>query len=49
MKGMPAVFIYTLGGRNGGYHDPYDVCDKCGLEPYEGIVRLLIHSLDALR
>ena len=49
MKGMPAVFIYTLGGRNGGYHDPYDVCDKCGLEPYEGIVHLLIHSLDALR
>ena len=49
MKGMPAVFVYTLGGRIGGYHNPYDVCDKCGLEPYEGIVRLLIHSLDELR
>lgn len=49
MKGMPAVFIYTLGGRSGGYHNPYDVCDQCGLEPYDGIVRLLIHSLDELR
>ena len=44
-----AVFIYTLGGRSGGYHNPYDVCDQCGLEPYDGIVRLLIHSLDELR
>lgn len=48
-KGMPAVFVYTLGGRAGGYHNPDDVCDKCGLEPYEGIVRLLIRSLEEIR
>jgi len=48
LKGMPAVFIYTLGGRSGGYHNPYDVCDKCGLEPYDGIVRLLLHAVNGL-
>ncbi len=48
-KGMPAVFIYTLGGRVGGYHNPDDVCDKCGLESYEGIVTLLLKSLEKVR
>ena len=41
----PAIFIYTMGGKYGGYHDIYDSCDKCGLENYENIISLIINSV----
>lgn len=37
----PALFIYTLGGRIGGYHDTTDHCNSCGLDHYNGIFALL--------
>ncbi|MBO4589042.1 MAG: M28 family peptidase [Bacteroidales bacterium] len=40
----PAIFIYTLGGRYGDYHSPYDTCDKCGIEDsYEKVVRVILN------
>lgn len=44
----PAVFIYTLGGRYGGYHNPQDTCEACGLENYSGFVSLLLELLRRL-
>jgi len=40
-KKMPAIFILTMGQRYGGYHDPYDTCDRCGLENYKNFVTLI--------
>jgi hypothetical protein len=45
LKGVPAIFIYTLGGRHGGYHSPDDTCDHCGLEEYERTIRLIIEGV----
>lgn len=42
----PAIFIYTLGGRYGEYHSPYDTCDKCGVEDsYEKVMRVVLSSI----
>lgn len=41
----PAIFIYTMGGKYGGYHDMYDNCEKCGLENYENIISLIVKSV----
>jgi hypothetical protein len=48
VKGVPAMFIYTLGGRYGGYHAPSDSCEQCGLEEYEQTVRLIISGIKKL-
>lgn len=45
-KGMPAVFIYTLGGRTGGYHQPSDTPENASLSQYHNIVSLLIKGLE---
>lgn len=42
----PAIFIYTMGGKYGGYHDIYDTCDTCGLENYEKMINLIIKSIE---
>ncbi len=49
MKGMPAVFVYTMGGRTGGYHQPDDTNENCSLSAYNGTVRLFIKALEGLR
>lgn len=49
LKGMPAVFIYTMGGKTGGYHQPDDTNENCSLTAYEGIVRLFIKALEEVR
>jgi hypothetical protein len=41
----PAIFVYTMGGKYGGYHDIYDSCNKCGLENYENIISLIINAI----
>ena len=48
-KGVPAIFIYTLGGRTGGYHNPYDTSAGASLTAYEGIAHLVIDALEQLR
>lgn len=40
-KRMPALFLLTMGQRYGGYHDPKDTCDRCGLENYLNFVTLI--------
>lgn len=40
-KKVPAIFILSMGQRYGGYHDPQDTCDRCGLENYLNYVTLL--------
>ncbi|MDD4395273.1 MAG: M28 family peptidase [Bacteroidales bacterium] len=37
----PAIFIYVLGGRSGGYHNYTDTCANCSLDAYEGIFKLI--------
>ncbi len=38
---VPAIFILTMGQRYGGYHDPYDTCEHCGLENYLNYITLI--------
>ena len=45
-KGMPAVFIYTLGGKTGGYHQPDDTPENASLKQYHSIVTLLIKGVE---
>lgn len=40
-KHMPAIFLLSMGQRYGGYHDPEDTCDRCGLENYINYVTLI--------
>lgn len=49
MKGMPAVFLYTMGGRTGGYHAPSDLPENASLSPFTGIFNLLIYGLENLK
>lgn len=48
MKGLPAVFVYTMGGRTGGYHAPSDTPENAGLEQYHRIVSLLIKGVERM-
>ncbi len=40
-KEIPAIFILSMGQRYGGYHDPLDTCERCGLENYLNYVTLI--------
>lgn len=40
-KKVPAIFILTMGQRYGGYHDPDDTCDRCGLDHYLNYLTLI--------
>ena len=41
----PAIFILTMGGPFGGYHDPADTCDACSLRHYRDYLKLLLEAL----
>ena len=45
----PAIFIYTMGGRYGGYHHFTDTCDRCGMECYHNIMTLILKAIDSIR
>ncbi len=47
-KGMPAVFVYTLGGKTGGYHAPSDTPENASLSKYHNIVSLLIKGVEMM-
>ncbi len=47
-KGVPAVFVYTLGGRTGTCHQPDDTSENASLSACPGIVRLLNETLRML-
>ena len=37
----PSIFLLTMGGPYGGYHDPYDICESCGLGHYNAYMQLI--------
>ena len=39
----PAIFLLTMGQPYGGYHDPADTCDSCGLSHYNDFLKLILH------
>ena len=41
----PSIFILTMGGPFGGYHDPADTCDACSLRHYRDYLKLLLEAL----
>ncbi len=43
---IPAIFIYTLGGKSGGYHNYTDTNENCSLEKWEDIFHLIIDVMD---
>ena len=49
MKGMPAVFLYTMGGKVGGYHAPSDLPENASLSAFTGIFNLLIYGLENIK
>lgn len=44
-KYCPSIFIYTLGGPHGDYHQPGDTCESCGLSHYQDFVQLILALL----
>ncbi|MCQ2283908.1 MAG: M28 family peptidase [Bacteroidales bacterium] len=47
-KGVPAVFIYVMGGHTGGYHQPDDTNENASLSAYPGIFKLLVKGLESI-
>ena len=45
----PALFIYTMGGRYGGYHHFTDTSENCGLECYNNIFTLIKEAIESIR
>lgn len=37
----PSIFLLTMGKPYGGYHDPYDTCQACGLNHYIPFMTLI--------
>ncbi len=37
----PSIFLLTMGGPYGGYHDPADICKECGLKHYNDLMTLI--------
>lgn len=42
----PSIFLLTMGQPYGGYHDPADRCEACGLSHYADYLRLIIGISD---
>jgi Zn-dependent M28 family amino/carboxypeptidase len=38
----PSIFILTMGQPYGGYHDPYDTCEACGLSHYDAFMSMIL-------
>lgn len=38
----PAIFLLTMGHPYGGYHDPYDTCEACGLGHYNAYMKMIL-------
>ncbi|MEG2071216.1 MAG: M28 family peptidase [Bacteroidales bacterium] len=41
-RGVSAIFIYTMGGKLGGYHRVTDTSENCSLTEYQDIFKLLL-------
>lgn len=40
-KYCPAIFLLTMGQPYGGYHDPADTCEACGLGHYHDFMQMI--------
>ena len=40
-KYCPAIFLLTMGQPYGGYHDPSDTCEACGLGHYHDFMQMI--------
>ena len=38
----PSIFLLTMGQPYGGYHDPYDTCEGCGLSHYSSFMKIIL-------
>lgn len=38
----PSIFLLTMGQPFGGYHDPADTCEACGLGHYNAFMKLIL-------
>ncbi len=45
----PAIFLLTMGQPYGGYHDPYDTCERCGLNHYNAYMELILRLADLVQ
>ncbi|HNX44810.1 MAG TPA: M28 family peptidase [Bacteroidales bacterium] len=48
-KGVPAVFIYSMGDEFSEYHNPDDAAEKLPLSEYKDIFRLLSDFMDGFK
>ena len=42
----PAIFILSMGGEFGGYHDPFDTCERCQIKHYNDMFKLLMMAIE---
>lgn len=42
---VPAIFLLTMGQPYGGYHDPADTCQACGLSHYADYLTLILQLI----
>lgn len=49
IKGIPAIFIYTLGGFTAQVHHTSDTCENCHLDVYNNLFTLFINPLYSFR
>ncbi|MDR3047677.1 MAG: M28 family peptidase [Bacteroidales bacterium] len=47
-QGIPALFIYTMGGKTGGYHNYTDRCENCSLAQWEKFFGLIVGALQQI-
>ena len=43
---VPAIFLYTMGGKVGGYHDISDTNDNCSLTMFDNIFKLFTTMIE---
>jgi aminopeptidase YwaD len=47
-KGVPAIFIYAMGGKTGGYHHWSDTGINCSLSKWDNIFWLIVSTTEAI-
>lgn len=47
-KGVPALFIFAMGGKTGNYHHWSDTSVNCSLSKWEEIFWLIVSSTEAI-
>ena len=43
---VPAIFMYTMGGKTGGYHDISDTNENCSLTMFDNIFQLFVQLIE---